>query len=60
MDFIKELRATTATAAGALAAGYAAYLAGVAVYRIWLSPLSHIPGPKLAALTKFYCLWYDV
>lgn len=25
-----------------------------AIYRIYYSPISHIPGPKLAALT----LWY--
>jgi hypothetical protein len=28
-----------------------AYTAALAVYRIYFHPISHIPGPKLAALT---------
>lgn len=31
-----------------------------ATYRIFLSPISHIPGPKLAALTYFYQFYFDV
>lgn len=31
-----------------------AYLAYLAVYRIYLSPVSHIPGPILAKLTFWY------
>jgi hypothetical protein len=27
------------------------YLIALAVYRLWFSPISHIPGPKLAAIT---------
>ena len=37
-----------------LAFAVLAYAVWTAVYRIYLSPISHFPGPKLAALT----LWY--
>lgn len=30
------------------------YLASVAVYRLFYSPISHIPGPKIAAVTHWY------
>ena len=32
----------------------------VIVARLIFSPLSHIPGPKLAALTSWYEFYYDV
>ena len=40
---------------GALLVSFAA----LAVQRLWLSPIAHIPGPKLAALTQLYEFYYD-
>lgn len=36
------------------------YLCCLAIYRLYLSPIAHIPGPKLAALTLWYEFYYDV
>ncbi|ERF76666.1 hypothetical protein EPUS_09342 [Endocarpon pusillum Z07020] len=36
------------------------YLIYLVVYRLFLSPISKFPGPKLAALTYWYEFWYDV
>ncbi len=39
---------------------YVTYGLGLAIYRLWLSPISSFPGPKLAALTKWYEFYYEV
>lgn len=36
------------------------YLCYLAVDSLCLSPIAHIPGPNLAALTLWYELYYDV
>lgn len=42
------------------ACGVGLYLICGAVYRLYLSPISKFPGPKLAALTLWYEFYYDV
>ncbi|KFY65781.1 hypothetical protein V497_01285 [Pseudogymnoascus sp. VKM F-4516 (FW-969)] len=36
------------------------YIVARAIQRLYFSPLSHIPGPKLAALTWWYEFYFDV
>lgn len=38
----------------------ALYTLTKAIYRVYLSPLSKIPGPKLAAMTPGYEMYYDL
>ncbi|EKG13727.1 Cytochrome P450 [Macrophomina phaseolina MS6] len=42
-----------------LAAGILLYFFCLATYRLYLSPVAGFPGPRLAALTRFYEYYYD-
>lgn len=62
MGFLAEIPAniswpTWVLVALALLVAHASYLV---LHRLYLSPISHIPGPKLAALTWVYEFYYDV
>lgn len=45
---------------GGLAGIWLAYASVLAVQRLWFSPVAHIPGPRLAALTQYYEFFYDI
>lgn len=40
--------------------GWLSYLVTRSVYRVFLSPIAHIPGPKLAAVTRWYEAYYEI
>ena len=39
---------------------YIVYLSSLSIYRIYFSRISHIPGPRLAAITYYYQSYYDL
>ena len=43
-----------------LCLGILVYSIGVAIYRLFYSPIANFPGPKLAALTFWYEFYHDV
>jgi hypothetical protein len=57
MEFLKSLYTHPAWAAGLAVAGYGLVLI---VYRLCFSPIAHFPGPKLAAMTMWYEIYYEV
>ena len=46
--------------AGAFLIVSLAYLGGLVVYRLYLSPIAKFPGPRLAAVTYLFEGYYDV
>ncbi|KAL4789404.1 cytochrome P450 [Aspergillus venezuelensis] len=40
--------------------GLAIFLLARSIYRLYFHPLSHIPGPKLAAISHLYEIYYDI
>lgn len=52
--------ASTASIALVLVIALAAYTLYGAIWRLYLSPIAHIPGPRFAALTFWNEFYYDV
>jgi hypothetical protein len=50
---------TLSKTASILAGLYLLYIVGVGIHRLYLSPYSKFPGPKLAGLTYGYMFYYD-
>ncbi|KAJ6028402.1 Cytochrome P450 [Penicillium herquei] len=40
--------------------GISCYLSALIIYRLYVSPLRHFPGPKLAAATQWYETYYEM
>lgn len=60
MAFVDLMSSFSYVHAGILSGILSLYVVGLGVWRLYFSPISHIPGPKLAALTWAYEFYYDI
>ncbi|KAL3436984.1 cytochrome P450, partial [Aspergillus tetrazonus] len=56
MELLRLLLDQPYAVAGAAAS---VYIASIVIYRLYLSPIAHFPGPRLAALTVMYEFYWE-
>jgi len=61
IDAYEQLKdASRTTIFAVIFLSYGVYLTAIALNRLYISPIAKFPGPKLAALSKWYEFYYDV